>query len=100
MGVTWGRAFRAAVMIIVYSIVWVIVGALLIGIGYYFGYSGYTCSTIYNCGYNTNGTIEFIILTIIGVIIMYLGVIASFLKVQTDLVADEVEYRMKSSTTQ
>ena len=79
MGVSWGRAFRAAVMVILYSLVWVIVGGIIIAVSYSGRY---------------DNTFTFI-LVIVGAAIIWLGVSASFFKVQTDLVADEVENRMK-----
>lgn len=89
MGVSWRRAFRASVAVVLYSLVWFIVGGIIVALGYN-SYDSVTICTNGVCHYDNTLTI---IMVIAGAGVIWLGVLASFLKVQTDLTADEVEAR-------
>ena len=79
-------------MIAVYSILWVIVGFGLILLGYAGVRSSYASNP--NGGYSALGPA---ILVVIGVFVLVFGVMASLLKVQADVTAEEVEKRRGSS---
>lgn len=91
VGIAWGRAFRAAFMVCLYSLIWWIIGGALIAAGvgsaYYSGYSYYNGNN-----YGGLGSIGGIIIAIIGYVILVLGTLASYFKVNTDLILEYMPY--------
>ena len=88
--VSWREAFGAAIKIVVYSVIWWIIGAVLILVGmgmgltteYYFGD---------NLGeYGSRSPIMSFIVVGIGILIILFGSAASFLKVQSDLIINGI----------
>ena len=85
--VSWGRAFRGAAAVVGFAIIWWIIGAALVGAGFYvsgwFGLYGSSEVTYTAIGIGA-------VLIFCGSIISILGVIAAFLKVLPEIVAEEV----------
>lgn len=65
---TWGNAFKGAVLVLIYSIAWWIIGIIIIILGA-----------------NIEPWIISIILGLIGVFLILFGAIASILKVASDI---------------
>ena len=86
---SWSSAFKAAIMTLIYSVGWIIIGGILIIFGFSLPGANY-----YYYGPSTGG----IIIAIIGLLIIIFGSSASFYKVFTDLIADEVESRQSRLT--
>lgn len=92
--VSWGRAFKAALVLLAFTIVWGIIGAIIIGVGtftlalnaityeYYYG-------TPVPTGINWGALGGLVIVWIIGVLIIYLGSYASYFKILTELIVEE-----------
>jgi len=94
--VSWGKAFKSAGLYVIFLIVWTVVGAALIAFGYItYGsliwYDPYTKMPKINpAGLNIG-----FVLTLIGSIIILLGSFATFFKIVSEIVADEVEERLR-----
>ncbi|MEM3437825.1 MAG: hypothetical protein QXP55_04770 [Nitrososphaerales archaeon] len=90
--VSWGRSFKAALLLLVFTLLWVIVGGVIIFIGMLlipseaFFFNPITGSF----GINWGAIIGAVILWIIGYLIILLGVYASFFKVNTEIIVEEV----------
>jgi hypothetical protein len=91
--VTWGRAFRGALAYILWSIIWIIIGAVIIVGGIYFGYISGTYGPF---GIPVPNFGIIIAAVIIGYIIISLGAIAALFKILAEITAEEVEKRAKS----
>jgi hypothetical protein len=98
--VSWGRAFKAALVLLAFTIAWGIVGAIIIGAGTfalapsalsYEWYYGVPIPT----GINWGALIGIIIVWIIGGLVIYLGSYASYFKILTELIVEET--RMTTS---
>jgi hypothetical protein len=89
--VTWGRAWRAALAWLGWSIVWGIVGIILIVVGAVIigGSAAYAISGGFN--YFAGGAIGGTILMIIGAFIWLLGAVATFFKINSEVVSKEVK---------
>jgi len=95
--VSWGKAFKSAGMYVIFLIVWGIVGAIfiLLGIftyGFLIWYDPYTGMP----RINPAGLGLGLVFTVIGLVILLLGSFATFFKVIGEIVADEVEERIRS----
>ncbi len=88
----WGTAFKGALKIVVFTIIWAIIGGILIGVGA--GMAGiapaYLTTTAEHQAVGTTALIGGFILIIIGAALIGLGGLASFLKVSSEIYADEV----------
>lgn len=92
MAISWSTAFEKAIVYVLYSIVWDIIGLILIILSLYI--VGYHFSIGFS-GINYNGSIIFpAVLFIVGLIFIFFGNMASFFKVFGDTIADEVEARL------
>ena len=92
--VSWSRAFRGALAYVVYTIIWIIVGvAIIIGGISTFG----TTYGPYGIPQPNIGAI--IIVGVIGYFIIALGATAALFKVSAEITAEEVEKRIKPSTS-
>ncbi len=100
--VSWGRAFKAALVLLAFTIVWGIVGAIIIGAGTFalapraFSYEWYYGVPI-PTGINWGVLTGIIIVWIIGGLVIYLGSYASYFKILTELIVEET--RMATSVT-
>jgi hypothetical protein len=95
----WGRAFGYAVRFLVFSIIWVVVGGLLVGVsvamvlaslGISYGWPtrsyGYTPSTGVNLGLLVGGVVA----VVAGAAVAGLGTLATFFKLTSRLVGESV----------
>ncbi|MBU7042297.1 MAG: hypothetical protein HXS47_01805 [Theionarchaea archaeon] len=88
--VSWSRAFRGAAGIVLYSIIWWIIGSLLIGAGFFI--SGWGFSTgFYGSGAALISMLGGVILIFIGSVIGILGTMAAFLKILPEIVVEEIK---------
>ena len=116
--VSWGRAWRASIALFGWSIVWGIIGLILIGVGAAvivvsavthapslssiasnpFNYSSYFS------GFSSSGFISWAIggvaLMIVGDIFIVLGIMASFFKISAEMIAQEVQRRTSQTSPQ
>jgi hypothetical protein len=89
--VSWSRAFRGAAGIVGFSIIWWIIGSLLIGAGLFVSGWGFTAGFFgSNTGTALFGMVIGVILIIIGSVIGILGTMAAFLKVLPEIIAEEI----------
>ncbi len=87
----WGTAFKGALKIVVFTIIWAIIGGILIGVGA--GMAGIAPAYLTTTQQQAVGITALIggfILIIIGAALIGLGGLASFLKVSSEIYADEV----------
>ncbi|MEM2123698.1 MAG: zinc ribbon domain-containing protein [Candidatus Bathyarchaeia archaeon] len=82
---SWGKSFRYAVRYILYAILWIIIGGIIMGVG-----MGIIAASMeLRAGVMPTfgaGAAVGIITTIIGLIIMYLGTMASYFKIMSRLI--------------
>ena len=88
--VSWTRAYKAAASYVVYSIGFSIFGGFILYLGIItVAPSGFGGSSAYQVGF---GIIEIIF----GMILVLLGNLASFFKVNSEIIADEISDRYAS----
>jgi ribosomal protein L40E len=87
--VSWFRAFRGAIATVLWSIIWFLLGLVVISLGVYGSFR------IGPYGPEYNLPLLIIALTI-GYLIIMFGYIASIYKVQSEIVAEEVEKRLSN----
>ncbi len=93
--VSWSRAFGAAGLYVAFLIIWTVVGGILIFAGIfttgtlitYDPYSGLP-------RFNPAGIGIGLVLLIIGYVIILLGSLATFFKIASEVIAEEVESRL------
>lgn len=89
--VSWSRAFRGAAGIVGFSIIWWIIGSILIGAGFFVSGWGFTAGFFStSTGTALFGMVIGVILIIIGSVIGILGTMAAFLKVLPEIIAEEM----------
>ncbi|MGC1121422.1 MAG: hypothetical protein WBA22_10050 [Candidatus Methanofastidiosia archaeon] len=86
--VSWGRAFKGAAGIVGFSIIWWIIGGILVGAGMFVAGFGFSFSSV---GASFFGIILGAVLIFVGSVIGMLGTIASFLKVLPEMVVEEIQ---------
>jgi len=86
--VSWGRAFKGAGGIVGFAIVWWFIGGVVIGAGFYLSGLGYMFSLSPSASFA--GMLLGFVLILIGTIIGTLGTLAAFVKVLSEIVAEEV----------
>ena len=90
----WGSAFATAFKIVIMSIVWAIIGIILIAIGIsMMGMPIMTTATQMPRPYFSGQAIVGLIVALIGYVILLLGTLASFLKYSAEYYAEEVRLR-------
>jgi hypothetical protein len=88
--VSWTRAYKAAASFVVYSIGFSIFGGFIL-------YLGFTTVSFISFGGSSPYQVGFGIVEIIfGSIVILLGNLASFFKVNTEIIADEIGERYHS----
>lgn len=97
--VSWGRAFKAALVLLAFAILWGIIGGVIIFAGIFFGSLGVISFSPHPPYFSINwGAIGIVfIIWIIGALIAFLGTWASAFKIATDLAIEEM--RKTSPTT-
>ena len=93
--VTWTRAFKAAALFVLYSILWDIIGGAIMFFGIITLQSAApTTTTIFGTTArlqpNPYQLVDGIIILIIGFVLLLLGNIATFFKVNTDLITEDI----------
>ncbi|MGC8850288.1 MAG: hypothetical protein ACP5QI_07435 [Candidatus Bathyarchaeia archaeon] len=82
---SWGKSFHYAVRYILYAILWIIVGGIIMGVGL-----GILAATTKLGAWGLPrfgaGAAMGIITTIIGLVIIYLGAMASYFKIMSRLI--------------
>ncbi|MCD6457446.1 MAG: hypothetical protein J7K82_01220 [Thermoproteales archaeon] len=82
--VSWGRSFLLAVKVILFSIIWYIIGGIIIGVGVLLSGASLPRSLSDISAINIAGSIVALIVSAIGGIIIGLGATASLIKVTID----------------
>ena len=98
--VGWGRAWKGALALLGWSILWGLAGIaiIIVGIVIIFGTLMNTLfSFYYSFSFPWGGIIIGIILIIAGGLITYLGTLASFFKIDSEIVSEEVKRRLNAS---
>ena len=97
---TWGRAFRGAAAIVLFGILWVILGIFLFLVGIaMIGFSMLANPLGSSAGvglFQASGIVGFglgLVLVIAGIALSLLGFLASFLKVMSEMTAEEIARR-------
>ena len=91
--VSWGRSFKAAILLLIFTIIWGIIGILIMFAGSLLVPLGaiyldpITGLPIINWGLMLSAGIVWII----GILVILLGVYASFFKVNTEIVVEEMK---------
>jgi hypothetical protein len=102
--VTWGEAFRSALIYVLLSIVWVIVGIAIVFAGYLViaGSLVSSVTSIFGGGgmsINWGGVAGGLILIIIGWAVAFFGLIATFFKINSEVIAQEVKRQISPSVS-
>jgi len=91
--VSWGRSFKAAIVLLIFTIIWIIIGglimftgSLLVPIGGFY-IDPLTGLPVIDWGLAFSA----VIFWIIGSLFILLGVYASFFKVNTELLIEELK---------
>src|SRR3989442_4138122 len=95
---TWGRAFRGAAAIVLFGILWVVLGIFLFLVGIaMIGFSLLANPLGSSAGlFPASGIVGFglgLVLVIAGIALSLLGFLASFLKVMSEMTAEEIARR-------
>ncbi|NHV99017.1 MAG: hypothetical protein HA496_05130 [Thaumarchaeota archaeon] len=99
--VSWGRAFKAALVLMVFMIVWGLLGTIILFSGVFTGVFGqmFNISTeppFFTVNWTALGIGA--ILVIIGTLIIVVGTWASIFKVFTELIVEEVKKTFPAAT--
>lgn len=90
--VTWGRALKAALVLLAFAILWGIIGIVIMAVGTFVGALGMFQITpeppYVNINFASLGVV--IVIWIVGALIMFLGTWASAFKIATDLALEEM----------
>ncbi len=87
----WGSAFAAAFKIVVMSIVWAIIGIVLIAVGFSMMQVPITYPAAHQPMVSLQGSaIVGLIVALVGYVILLLGTLASFLKYSAEYYAEEM----------
>jgi predicted RNA-binding Zn-ribbon protein involved in translation (DUF1610 family) len=95
--VSWGRAFKAALVLLAFSILWGIIGGIII-----FGTTTMLLTALSdptNIGAYLGSMAVTIIICIIGGLISFLGTWASAFRIATNLAIEEMKKTMPVATT-
>ncbi|MEM2930905.1 MAG: hypothetical protein QW797_08630 [Thermoproteota archaeon] len=91
--VSWGRAFKAALVLLAFMIVWGILGMVIMFSGVFTGVFGQMFSITDEPPYFTVNWAAIgagVIMMIIGILILVVGTWASIFKIFTELIVEEV----------
>ena len=91
--VSWGRAWRAALAWLGWSIVWGIVGVILVGAGIVTIVGTSYNSFLSGNGVSTGSGVAGSLLIAFGMFIWFLGGLAAFFKINAEVVSEEVNRR-------
>ena len=74
MGISWGEAYKKAILTIIYAIIWWIIGLVILFVGVIVAFQMS----------NAIGVLLSMIISLVGIVIMALGFLASIFKVAAD----------------
>ncbi|MBO3832420.1 MAG: hypothetical protein FGF51_03415 [Candidatus Brockarchaeota archaeon] len=97
--VSWGRAFKAALVLLAFTILWSIIGGIIIIAGTFFGALG-AVRMIPEPPYidvNWSAVGIIIIIWIVGFLVSFLGTWASAFRISTQLAMEEIRKTMPVS---
>ncbi len=97
--VSWGRAFKAALVLLAFTILWSIIGGIIIIAGTFFGALG-AVRMIPEPPYidvNWSAVGVIIIIWIVGFLVSFLGTWASAFRISTQLAMEEIRKTMPVS---
>jgi|YelNatPaOPRAMG01_1025707.scaffolds.fasta_scaffold116161_2 hypothetical protein len=100
--VTWGRSFKAALVLLLFVIAWGFIGGIIIGIGSFLGALG-LFQIIPEPPFivvNTGALGAIVVISIIGMLVIFLGTWASAFKIATDLAIEEMKKTMPATVVQ
>ena len=100
--VSWGRAFKAALVLLAFMIVWGILGTIILFSGVFTGVFGQMFNVTTEPPYFTVNWAAIgvgAILAIIGTLILVLGTWASIFKIFTELIVEEVRKIFPAAAT-
>lgn len=99
--VSWGRSFKAALLLLAFTILWGILGIVIMFLGFFTGMFGRIFSvTPYPPYFTVNWAAlgAGALLMIIGLLIVELGCWASLFKISTELIVEEVGKVLPAAT--
>ncbi len=98
--VSWGRAFKAAVVLLAFTILWGIIGGIIMVAGTFLGALGAFQIVDYPPYFIVNwGAVGVIVIVmIIGVLVSFLGTWASAFRIATQLAVEEMRKTMPVAT--
>lgn len=91
--VSWGRAFKAALVLLAFSILWAIIGGIIMVVGTFLGGLGMLSTVLSNptdLGAYLGIMGGIIIIWIIGALISFLGTWASAFRIAADVALEEM----------
>jgi len=100
--VSWRRAFKAALVLLAFSILWGIIGGIIIFAGTLVGTTGILLTALSdptNIGAYLGSMAVTIIICVIGGLISFLGTWASAFRIATNLAIEEMKKTMSVATT-
>lgn len=103
--VSWSKALKKAATCIGFLIMWGIIGSILIGVGFTIGgfeieYTRLPLPIDVEIPVPTMANpLAFLAFTMIGYVIIILGITATFFKIMAEITAEEVERRLKTSSS-
>jgi len=101
--VSWSTAFKKALLYVGFLIMWLIIGSVIFGVGFIVGGFGVQEIQLGPFGSIPTPTmvnpLAFLVVVIIGYIVILLGTIATFFKIVAEITAEEVERRIKTSSS-
>ncbi len=104
--VSWGVALKKAVVYVAFLIMWGIIGSIIFAIGFLIG--GFSLQSVDTPPIpgipsipvpTIANPLAFIVFTIVSYVVVILGITATFFKIIAEIVADEVERRLRTSST-
>ncbi|MCL7387517.1 MAG: hypothetical protein LZ161_02780 [Thaumarchaeota archaeon] len=104
--VSWGTAFKKAMLYVGFLIMWLIIGGVIFGVGFIIGGFGIQVQEVQLGPFSTSmpvptmvNPLAFVIAVIISYIVVILGTIATFFKIIAEITAEEVERKLKTSSS-
>lgn len=88
--VTWSRAFKAAGVYVAYSIIWDILGGAILTFGVITLGTGLSAPSFASIQPNPYQLAVGIVVSVVGFILILLGNIATFFKVNTDIIVQDM----------
>jgi len=97
--VSWSTAFKKALLYVGFLIMWLIIGSVIFGVGFIVGGFEIQPGPFDTPIPTMANPLVFVVFVIIGYIVILLGTIATFFKIVAEITAEEVERRIKTSSS-